>query len=130
VAVLEWAKLLGERKGEHYWRNIVTDADAFETALLARLGMSNADYADHARTMRHYRDKFVAHLDSDLVMNIPTLSAAQAAVWLYLEHVVLHEATAGDLSGLIDTPAKLAEGYAQCFKEAGEVYSRAAGLTQ
>ena len=76
VAALEWCKLFAEGQrgkvaygwGEHGWRQIVTDVAAFEAALLARLGQTANQFDDHIKAMRHYRDKFVAHLDSHAVM--------------------------------------------------------------
>ena len=79
LCVLEWCKLFGERKGEHGWQQIVADPTAFETGLLAHLGMSATTFNAHIETMRRYRDKFFAHLDSDAVMQIPTLSMAQGS---------------------------------------------------
>jgi hypothetical protein len=69
--------------------------------------------------MRQYRDKFLAHLDSDEVMNIPALDIAKRAVWFYHAYVVQHEAQPGDLAGL---PVKLDAGYSQCEDEARTVY--------
>jgi hypothetical protein len=123
MCVLEWCKLFAEpRKGEHFWRRIVTDSAAFETQLHAQLGMTAAEFDALIEAMRRYRDKFVAHLDSDHVMHIPTFSAAQASVWLYHQQVVLHEATAGELAGLADTPDKLRLGYTQSIEEAEQAY--------
>lgn len=132
LCVLEWCKLFGERKGEHGWQQIVADPTAFETGLLAHLGMSATTFNAHIETMRRYRDKFVAYLDSDAVMQIPTLSTAQGSAWFYHAHVVVHEAAARDLTGLPDAAAKLAQGYAQCADEARQVYRRASadGLQQ
>ena len=65
ISVLEWCKLLGEEKDKHFWRNVVTDPAAFEASLLAHLGMTASDFVDLAKKMRRYRDKFVAHLDSE-----------------------------------------------------------------
>lgn len=48
--------------------------------------------------MRHYRDKFVAHLDSERVMNIPNLDIAKKSTF-YLVRVVTSEATPEELSG-------------------------------
>jgi hypothetical protein len=60
-------------------------------ALLAHVKMTATEFGDPVDVMRTYRDKFVAHLDSDCVMNIPTLSAARASVWLYHDHIVQYE---------------------------------------
>lgn len=127
LCVLEWCKLFGERTGKHFWRQIVTEPEAFEAGLLARVRMTTTEFGNLVAEVRSYRDKFVAHLDSDFVMNIPTLSAAQASVWFYHEHIVQHEATAGELAGLpMATASNLERGYAQCSEEAEEVYQYAA----
>ena len=123
VAVLEWCKLFGEPKGEHDWRRILTDPKAFEADLLNRLGLRADAFEEHVKAMRHYRDKFVAHLDSDAEMRIPMLTTSQAAVELYYQHVASHEANAGDLSGLPSEPDALARGYAQCVDEADAIFA-------
>ena len=125
IAVLEWCKLLGDEKDKHFWRNVVTDPPAFEASLLAHLEMTASDFVDLAKKMRRYRDKFVAHLDSDAKMDIPLLTAALAADSFYHGHIVGAEADAGDLFGLADTSDKFAKGYEQCFKEAERVYDEA-----
>jgi hypothetical protein len=124
IAVLEWCKLLGDEKDKHFWRNVVTDPPAFEARLHAHLGMAASDFVDLAKKMRRYRDKFVAHLDSDAKMDIPLLTAALAANSFYHEHIVKAEADAGDLFGLADTSDKFAKGYEQCFKEAERIYDQ------
>ena len=47
--------------------------------------------------MRYYRDKFVAHQDSEYIVILPTLDVAKKAVWFYHAHLVNHEAKSGDL---------------------------------
>jgi hypothetical protein len=125
VTALEWCKLIGDKKGKHSWHNIVTDPTGFETDLLARLGMTAAAFAEDSKAMWRYRDKFVAHLDSDHVIQVPGLTAAQTAVWFYHEHIVTKEASAGDLAGLSDTPDKMMRGYEDCQKEAREIFANA-----
>ena len=123
--MLEWCKLLGDEKDKHFWRNVVTDPPAFEASLLAHLEMTASDFVDLAKKMRRYRDKFVAHLDSDPKMDIPMLTAALAADSFYHGHIVGAEADAGDLFGLADTSDKFAKGYEQCIKEAQRAYAPA-----
>jgi hypothetical protein len=125
IAVLEWCKLLGDEKDKHFWGNVVTDPAAFEASLLANLGMTASDFDGLGKKMRRYRDKFVAHLDSDAKMDIPPLTAALAANSFYHGHIVRAEAAADDLFGLADTSEKFARGYEQCFKEAQRAYSQA-----
>jgi hypothetical protein len=71
--------------------------------------------------IRKYRDKWVAHLDSDRAGVYPTLDVAKKAVWFYYAHIVCHEAEPTDLAGL---PEELDAGYKQCEDEAKAVYQR------
>lgn len=130
LCVLEWCKLFGERDrakqeygwGEHGWRRIVSDPLAFEATLLSLLEMQEFEFGNLVEVMRNYRDKFVAHLDSDVVMNIPELPAAQASVWAYHQRIVEHDTANGDLAGLTDSAEKMRLGYEQCVAEASEIY--------
>jgi hypothetical protein len=126
ISVLEWCKLLGDDKDKHFWRNVVDDPPAFEASLLSHLEMTETDFADFAKKIRRYRDKFVAHLDADAKMDIPPLTAALAANSFYHGHIDTMEAAAGDLFGLADTSEKFAQGYEQCLKEAQQAYGQAA----
>jgi hypothetical protein len=74
--------------------------------------------------MREYRDKCIAHLDSEPVMNIPKLDLARASVEFYHTYVVANEAQPGDLSGWPDTAARLQRGYKESEEEAGAVYKQ------
>lgn len=110
MAVLEWCKLFGDPKGKHYWRNIVTEPESFRTNLLVQLGIDEGAFQEEVRKMRRYRDKFLAHLDSDYVANVPALDVAKEAVWFYHGHLVAHEASPGDLDGLsLDLPNRYEE---------------------
>jgi hypothetical protein len=117
---------MGDDKDKHFWRNVVADPAAFEASLLVNLEMTESDFADLTKKMRRYRDKFVAHLDSDAKMEIPRLTVALAANSFYHEHIVTVEAAAGDLFGLADTSEKFAQGYEQCLKEAHRACGQAA----
>jgi hypothetical protein len=121
MAVIEWCKLLGDRKGTHFWANVVVDASRFEAEMLRHLGITAPEFASYVDEMHTYRDKFLAHLDDLAVMNVPFLERAKAAVEFYHGHVVGHEAVAGDLRGL---PMDLADYYRHCFDEAQTIYGR------
>ena len=121
MAVIEWCKLLGDRKGKHFWANVVTDPARFETEMLSHLGVTPSQFAAYVDEMRAYRDKFLVHLDDLKVMDIPVLDQAQAAVEFYHHFVVQHEAAAGDLAGL---PTDLADYYNRCFSEAKAILDR------
>jgi hypothetical protein len=119
VSVLEWCKLFGEKRGEHSWGTIVKDPIAFEAGMLLHLNLERADFNLQVRKMREYRDKFVAHLDSDDTMHIPSLDVPKAAVWFYHAHLVACESSAADLFRFAD----LDDYYSRCEDEARDVYS-------
>jgi hypothetical protein len=129
VAVLDWCKLFGDPKstpphrlGKHHWRRVLSDPDEFERQLLARLRVDEPSFGALIETMRCYRDKFVAHLDNDLRINIPELDLAYEAVAFYHCHIVQLEAAPGELAGLPDVN-QFARGYTQCSAEAIRVYA-------
>ena len=121
TCVLEWRKLFADRKGQYHWRRIVTERDqvGFNRGLLDNLGLDETAFQSYIDTMRTYRDKFVAHLDSENNMTVPALDAAKKAVWFYHSHVVNCEAAPGDLAGL---GLKLDEGYEKSEEEAKIVF--------
>jgi hypothetical protein len=127
MCVLEWCKLFADVRDRHHWSKIVADRAGFEAALLAHLGLDAAAFREEIKTMRRYRDKFLAHLDSDYTMHIPALNVARAAVWFYHAYVANHEAKHGDLAGL---PLDLERGYHETEAEADAVYRRAWESTQ
>lgn len=79
MCVLEWCKLFADKNGKHFWGNIVSNSAAFKTALLAHLGIDDAAFGKEIEAMLRYRDKFLGHLDSDVVMNIPGLEIGKRA---------------------------------------------------
>lgn len=119
MCVLDWCKLFAEKSGKHYWINVVTDAAGFEAALLKHLGVSAEEWQRQIDGMRRYRDKFLAHLDSDHVMNIPTLDLARDAVWFYHSWIVGKEAKAGDIDNLL---GELDAGFQQSQSEAERAF--------
>ena len=90
LVVLEWCKLFTESSGKHHWGKIVPDPDVFLPDLLANIKVTGNAFEVHCKEMKTYRDKFVAHLDSDLSMQIPRLTIPIDAVY-YLHSVVRAE---------------------------------------
>jgi hypothetical protein len=120
ICVLEWCKLFADQKnGKHHWSKVVSEPPDFKTSLLSQLGIEEVGLSQEIAAMKEYRDKFVAHLDLELVMNFPALDIAKTSVWFYHAHIVAQEAQPGDLHGL---PLDLEPGYAQCEAEARAVY--------
>jgi len=122
MCVLEWCKLFADKKGKYYWGKVVTDAAGFKASLLSHLGSDEEAFQKEIEIMRKYRDKFVAHLDSDNTGVYPALDVAKKAVWYYHAHVV-NQAKPTDLTEL---PLELDAGYKHCEEEAKAVYQRSA----
>jgi len=76
--------------------------------------------------MRKYRDKFVAHLDSDLRGDIPSLDLAQQSVEFYYDYIVMNEAQRNDLAHLPDNVTILRCGYDESEQEAIRAYAKLA----
>ncbi|VVE56741.1 hypothetical protein PAQ31011_05137 [Pandoraea aquatica] len=90
IAVLEWCKLFADRNARHHWKRFVRaddDQKQFLSGLLAATGISLEDWKRYLDQMRVYRDKFVAHLDDQQVMNIPTLDGALSSTFFLYENV-------------------------------------------
>ena len=76
--------------------------------------------------MRTYRDRFVAHSDSDRVAQISDLDLARRTVEFYYDYIVTNEAQPGDLAYLPVNLTILRLGYEECEREAADVYSKLA----
>lgn len=128
ICVLAWCKLFGDKKGEHYWGAIVTDTINFEKELLQHLGVDTAAFEAYRLEVRAYRDKFVAHLDSELRADIPSLDLAWRAVEFYYDFLCIHEAAPGDLAYLPANATILRLAYEQQFQpDAIAAFAKLAG---
>jgi hypothetical protein len=87
VCVLEWCKLFADSHDPHHWKNVVSSPSQFEANLYKRVRVSAPRFEAYRIAARKYRDKFVAHLDSDLVMEIPTLDLALSVACIYYSEV-------------------------------------------
>jgi hypothetical protein len=79
IAVLEWCKLFADRKGHHHWNRLVrpdVEQRQFLAELLHILEVNEAAWRQYLDEFRVYRDKFVAHLDTDESARIPQLDMA------------------------------------------------------
>jgi hypothetical protein len=119
--VLEWGKLFGitasDRQGVHYWKNVVSDKTRFEMEMFQKV--DRAKFDGFFDDMREYRNKFVAHLDQEKVMNIPMLELAKQSVCFYHEYIVGNEAQSRDIAGL---PTDLEDYYRFSDGEAQKIY--------
>jgi len=121
--VLEWCKLFG-KKDHHCWRNVVSEPLKFEAALLKHLSLEQSQFEGFIGQVHHYRDKFVAHLDSDMEMDIPRLDIIKSSTAFYQTHVVNEEAEFGDLWGFVESYLDPNMYFDLCENEARQVYER------
>lgn len=123
TAVLEWCKVFADKNARQHWRRVVGDAIAFEAGMLAAAGMDAAAFEATIDAVRVYRDKFLAHLDSRRVMDVPRLDPLWAVVRFCFRHVLDNEMTDAEAAG-VGLP-DLDGYYQECFDEARPIYERA-----
>ncbi|MGJ7607130.1 hypothetical protein ACSFA7_22535 [Variovorax sp. LT1R20] len=122
IAVSEWCKVFADKKSKHHFARVIPEPATLLAGLTAALGMDEAAYGALIDGVREYRDKFVAHLDDQRVMNVPAMQPLlDSAVFLY-DTLCTNEATVVHLTGL-RPDAK--EFYDQRFAEALAEYRRA-----
>ncbi len=121
VCVLEWCKLFGDKRGQHYWRKVITDQATFNAGLLNAVGQTEAAFEAYIEEMRTYRDKFVAHLDSEEVMNIPKLRVARKSVSFLYEYLLANEE---EDNCFHDAPPKASRFYRLFYAQGRKVYSK------
>jgi hypothetical protein len=118
TCVLEWCKLFGESKGEFHWKKIISDPVSFKVGLLLQAGLDEDGFNREINIFREYRDKWVAHLDTERAGFIPALEIAKKAVWFYYARVK-QEAESREL---VELNRELDRAYEHCEGEAKEVY--------
>lgn len=111
MAVIEWCKLFGDRRGRHCWDKVVSRQN-FEADMFIHLDETDDQFKKYIDDMREYRDKFLAHLDDERIMNIPRMELAEESVKFLYDYLICVEAKAGDLEGL---PRDLAAYQQGCF---------------
>ena len=121
IAVLEWCKLFADPKDKHFWKSVIADK-AFELELYSESG-GESYLADYIKSVRKYRDKFLAHLDDDLTYTPPEMELAWITIKRYHKHIVDHEITVHDLRGL---PNNLGAFYESQLEDAEAEYTKIA----
>ena len=121
VCVLEWCKLFGDKRGQHNWRKVITNQPAFFAGLLHAVDRTEADFYSYIDEMKSYRDKFIAHLDSEERMNIPKLIVARKSVSYLYGYLLANEE---EDNCFRDAPAKASRFYKQFYSQGRTVYSK------
>jgi hypothetical protein len=129
ISVLEWCKLFADRKGHHHWHRFIRTEEArreFLRELLQALSINQSEWLQYLDEFRVYRDKFVAHLDTDETGKIPHLEMALQSTYFLYEHL-LAQAPAGtfDMPGRVNLPRDLPAYFASCQAYAKTAYAQA-----
>lgn len=119
IAVIEWCKLFVPNE-KHAWIKIVSEKDKFQAGLFADLGVTGAEFATFLSEIKTYRDKFIAHLDSQKDMQVPLMDTVEHAAIYYYGYLLRYE---NDGTTFEDGPSNLAEYYRNCLDE-GRMYYR------
>jgi hypothetical protein len=118
---LEWCKLFGDPRGKHHWGKVISDRTAFLNGLLSALKLTENEFEVYTREVRLYRDRFVAHLDSDEVAHIPWLGIGRRSVTYLYDYLLAYE-DEGDF--FHDAPGKASTFYNRFEREGRKVYAQ------
>ena len=123
TCVLEWCKVFGDANAKHAWNKLVTDTAEFEKALYDNVEKDKTAFDAEVAAIRRYRDKFLAHLDSDRTMLIPHLDTMWRAVQHYYAHILGVEMSDQEAHRVQqEVSGSLDDYYDRCFAEARGVY--------
>jgi len=115
LGLLEWCKVFGNHEEKHHWKNIVSAKALFRERMLKSIKIDEKVLKVHWKKVLTYRNKFLAHLDSNEVMHIPTLDITLKSVFFYYSYLYQHKNTDSVFDGL---PNNLEEYYKKCTKDA------------
>lgn len=113
IAILEWCKVLGDHKGKQHFSKVLESPKQFEQELLQTLKITSEDFKAYIGEVRTYRDKFIAHLDEEPVMNVPHLDIAQQSAEFLYQRLRGQEADKDTFDG---APASAKDFYDHFFK--------------
>jgi len=113
TAVLEWLKLFGDFKDKHHWKKVAECPDEFKLEMLSFCNTTEAELVEHRNQFKDYRDKFIAHLDSEPTMKIPVLDIALRLTEYYYGYISKELGTVH----LANLPTELEEYYETCLSD-------------
>lgn len=121
ICIIEWCKLFGDTRGKHYWGKVITEKDKFLTGLLGSLNITEDELTTYVYSVKEYRDKFVAHLDSENVAYLPMLDIAKnSTIYLY-DYLLKFEDKEGCFP---DAPKKGADFFERMSIEGKAIYNK------
>jgi hypothetical protein len=131
TCVLDWCKMFADYDGEHHWHRVVDDDDRarFKRDLFTAVG-KGAEFNQTFKKVKHYRDKFVAHLDEERVMLLPDLEVARQATVFLFERLAQMIASPKEWQDLPASTEELAFLYRRASEQAESVYHEAVRAAQ
>jgi hypothetical protein len=102
TAIHDWYKLFADHKyGEHFWRRLFDDNrhTEFKSGLLTHIEIDEEELADKLKRAETYRDKFLAHLDAEPVMYLPTTEFIKRSIEYLLDSLLSDSETKEYLIG-------------------------------
>jgi hypothetical protein len=111
---------LRDKRGQHYWKRVVSDQAAFLVGLLNFIGKTEAEFEKYVDEIRVYRDKCVAHLDSENVMKPPKLGVAKKSVSFLYEYLLVNVEVDKCFN---DAPPKASDFYEMHYSQGQKIYS-------
>lgn len=89
ISVLEWCKVFGSKNQNTHWSRHVENKDEFRNGMLARLEMSQEEWQTYWSSVKDYRDKSVAHHQSNPnITHYLDLGPALTACFYYYEKLI------------------------------------------
>ena len=119
ISVLEWCKLFGDKGSKHSFYKLTPEPDDFLFSMCNAIGISGDDFVQCQTELRRYRDKFVAHLDSDHTMYIPKMVNPHKMVVFYFNYLMgrYRDPLPSDL------PSDMSVYWVKCYKEAQQIFN-------
>jgi hypothetical protein len=107
--------------GRHHWRKVVVDQVAFRAELYSAVRMTRRQFRNSAERVTTYRNKFVAHLDDERVMNIPRMRLVRQSTACLYDHLLHEDAGRGFLTDAVGPASGF---YSDMYRGAREEYLR------
>ena len=120
ICVLEWCKLFGDQRGKHHWKKVISKKEKFFNELLNELEITEEKFDSYIDVFRTYRDKFVAHLDSENTAYPPGLEIAKNSTIFLYNYLLAHEEID---NCFYDAPKNAAEFFCHLSREGKAIYN-------
>lgn len=119
VCVLEWSKLFGDEKGKHHWKRIVDDEASFKARLMNNIEIGETQWQQSWKEIKDYRDKFIAHTDSEETINLPHMDIPHRMITFFYNELKTCSTNPLVFS---DLPSTMSQYYQLCYSEGVSVF--------